>query len=83
MKQLFLVFSFLSLSSISFARAIVDADVKLSVEKASKLRSEAPITLLLFLTDANQKETLLAKLHAYKDIRVQDIQSVPAVAIEN
>lgn len=81
LKRSFLVILLLFVSPVLSARAIIDADVLLTL-KHSKSSPQTPLSLLVFLHDLSEKESFIEEIKKIHDVLIQDLGFMPAVAIQ-
>lgn len=82
LKKLYVALTLLILSPALSARAIIDADV-LQTFKHSK-KSNTPLSLLVFLHNASEKELFLQEIKKFHNVQVTvtDLGFMPALAIQ-
>ncbi len=81
LKRFFLAILLLTVSPVLSARAIIDADVLLTL-KHSKTSPQTPLSLLVFLHDLSEKESFIEEIKKIHDVLIQDLGFMPAVAIQ-
>ncbi|MCW8387640.1 S8 family serine peptidase [Fluoribacter dumoffii] len=80
-KRSCLVMVLMAISPILAAKAIIDADI-LQTFKYPKSSKNAILTLLIFLRDPLEKESFIEEIKKIKDVRIQDLGFMPAIAIQ-